>query len=64
MLREIISKLERQSARYTVTGRTWAGALCWLSLNLPERISSFAYVCWPVADSFRYMAEPIQYCKV
>ena len=20
--------------------------------------------CMPVADSFRYMAEPIQYCKV
>lgn len=45
MLREMIPKLEKQSARYAVTVGTWAGVLYWLSLNLPERISSFAYVC-------------------
>lgn len=45
MLREISPKLEQQSARHTVTVETRASVLYQLSLNLPERISSFAYVC-------------------
>lgn len=53
----------------TLFGEEWIHVYVWpspfaLPLKLSQHCLSMGNTCKPVADSFRYMAKPIQYGKV